>query len=354
MWYTRNQLTYISMQDTLLYRPILRRAWQITSHYKKFWLLGLFAAIIGASGEYEIMSRLAYQNTSFDINTNIVGTVITSFQAGIEDSGGNLFDGLWAMTTTDPVNLIAALAIVIIALAIVGFLAWLAIVSQTGLIHSIDEADHNRALPINEAIDRAVRQFWPITAINIIMKLAIMLLLGMVSLAMIWLYPLGTAGLIAYYATFVIFVLAVFVVSLILKYQLFYLILDHQSLSESLHNAWALYRRNWLISIETSVLLFSIYVISTFCTLVISTFLVVIPLVLGQYYNLPAIIPVVGLLIAGVAIVVIAMLIGSIVMTFQWSVWSLLFRRINTSPETSRIIRTANALPAYLSGLVRR
>lgn len=342
------------MEETALYRPLIRRAWQITSRFKKFWLLGLFAAIIGSSGEYEILSRLFYQPTSLDINTNIVGSIITSFQDGIDDGGGNLLDGLWAMITVDPANLFLIAFILLITVSIVTFLIWLAIVGQAGLIRSIDEADRGKMIAINEAIDSAVRQFWPIAAINIIMKLAILLLFTIISLTLIVLYPLGTYGLVAYYVLFVIFILAVFIISLILKYQLYYVILEDQSLSAALKSAWSLYKRNWLISLETSVLLFSVYIIVTFFTLLIGVFLLAVPLVLAQYYNLPTIIPALVILLSIVAIIILSLVIGSIVMTFQWSVWTLLFRRINASPEDSKIVRAVNALPTYLTGLVRK
>ena len=38
-----------------LYRNILGRAWQITKKFKYLWLLGLFAAFLGNSTEYQIL-----------------------------------------------------------------------------------------------------------------------------------------------------------------------------------------------------------------------------------------------------------------------------------------------------------
>jgi hypothetical protein len=42
-----------------LYRSILKRAWEISWKFKYLWFFGLFAALLGNGGEFEIILMMA-------------------------------------------------------------------------------------------------------------------------------------------------------------------------------------------------------------------------------------------------------------------------------------------------------
>ena len=78
------------MEEKQLYRPILKKAWQITRKFKSLWFLGLFAAIFSGGGEFEILSRIIFNPVN---DQGAIKEFMASFKSGINDSlqaGGDL------------------------------------------------------------------------------------------------------------------------------------------------------------------------------------------------------------------------------------------------------------------------
>jgi len=115
------------MEERTLYRPILKEAWQITKNFKSLWFLGLFAAVLGGSGEFELLARIIFKPGS---NQGLILGAFESFKTGIQNTlptGADLWSNLLTLLINAPLNLISLIlvlvAIVLIALFIGYFYA---------------------------------------------------------------------------------------------------------------------------------------------------------------------------------------------------------------------------------------
>jgi len=104
------------------YRNILKQAWQLTWRNKYLWWFGIFAALLGNGGEFEILFNNAGANPSqalFPSWQRIASTGV--FSGHTLTNIGNLF-------RNDTLNMILVLVVCLIALAVGLFLVWLVIV----------------------------------------------------------------------------------------------------------------------------------------------------------------------------------------------------------------------------------
>lgn len=338
------------MEETSLYRPILKKAWAITKKYKNLWFFGLFVAILGLSGEYEILIRAFYNPAIQTTDQGIIEAAIEGAQSGWADAiitNQTSLTNVWNSIISQPSALIFIALIIVLAVAISLFLIWLSVISQIGLIKNADQNSKNRKATLNQGIDFAVTKFWSVLLSNIILKIIIFLLFLILGFAIIALSGQGLLGTILYYLAFIIFVVIVFTVSFLIRYQIMYLILNKESFFKSWKSAFDLFKNNWLISLEMALILFLFYILAAILTslialIVITSIAIIFKLTTYSIWILALL----GfiILIAGIAL---TFLITAILNTFQWSSWVILFNRLNQNQGLSRIIRTAEKIPNY-------
>ncbi|MBI5765847.1 hypothetical protein HZA71_01305, partial [Candidatus Falkowbacteria bacterium] len=203
----------------------------------------------------------------------------------------------------------------------------------------------NKKPTINEGIDFAVKNFWPVAAANVIFKIILFLLFLLVGREFMWLNGGKIFGSIVYGLTSVIFVAVIFVVSFIFKYQLFYIILKKQGVIKALKSAFQLFKENWLISLEMAAVLFMVHVLIIVFSVLITVMLLVAPVLLISYFKFS--LALLGLwgIIDLILIIAIAFYITAILMTFTWSSWTLLYSQLTGEGGMSKIIRLARQIP---------
>src|SRR3989339_1784743 len=113
-----------------LYRGIIKQAMDITWKSKYLWFFGLFAALLGNGGEYEILFRALSGNFNDDFFSGfrmIADTGVFSMQ-GLRNFGNLLI--------TQPISVIVAILVLVIFLALFAFVIWLVNVSQATLVNN--------------------------------------------------------------------------------------------------------------------------------------------------------------------------------------------------------------------------
>ncbi|MEK7653104.1 MAG: hypothetical protein AAB358_01300 [Patescibacteria group bacterium] len=333
------------MEDTQLYRPILKKGWQIVKKFKNLWFFGLFAALLGAGGEYEIFSR-AVSNPYNE--AGVIRTIWQTFKLGWQNGsilGGNIFLNIWQVIAKNPLDLIFPLLILALAIIIALFVVWLAIVSQIGLIKNVGLITKGKSPTINEGIDGAVRVFWPVFLANAALRVILALLFFILGRAVVMLGAPTWVNLIVYLILFVIFVILTFVFSFLVKYQIFYLILKNQKFTSALKSGWRLFVKNWLISIEMALVMFVIYLIAVIVTTFLAGLFVASPIILPLYVALPFWLAALIALGSIFLVIVVAILINAILNAYQWTAWTLLFMRLDGGEVLSKIVRAAQWLP---------
>ena len=329
-----------------LYRPILKKAWDISRRYKSLWFFGLFATIISSGGEYEIISRAIYDPT----NQGGFITIITeSMKTGIDSAlsvGGNFWINMWQSIIKYPIPSIIALLLLIITITVGLFFAWIAVTSQIGIIRNISLIIKNKKPTINEGIDFGVKKFWPVLGMDVVLKIILFALFFILGQELILTSGGGIMLTIIYYLSFILFVFVVLIISFIIKYQIFYILLTNGKIIASLKSAYQLFIKNWIISLEMAFVLFLVYIVSGFISLLCSTTLSAIPLVIVPLYFsfLPIFVSYLIAIICFILMVLIIFFIAAFVTTFQWASWTALFMRINSGEESSKIERTVQQL----------
>ncbi len=334
------------MEGKSLYRPILARAWEITKKFKGLWFFGFFAAIISSGGEYEIIARALYSPG----NSDILSTTVSGFQQGLQEGllrgNADIWKSIVLALFSNSSTLIIALAIFILVIAVALFLLWLSTVSQIGLIRNISLINKTKKTTFNEGLDAGTKLFWPVFLINVILKAIIFVLLFLMGRELLLLTGKGTWATLLYFISFIIFVIITLIVSFLVRYQIFYLILKKESWMEALKSGWKLFLKNWLISLEMAFLMFIFYVVVAFISTFIIAVLTAIPTValLSYLFYLPAFIKVIIALVCIVLIILTMITSAIVISTFQWGSWTLLFERLTLREELSKIIRLTRQL----------
>ncbi|MFA5048185.1 MAG: hypothetical protein WC516_04150 [Patescibacteria group bacterium] len=341
------------METPSLYRPILRKSWLITKKFKSLWFFGIFATLVSSGGEYEIISRAVYNPSGGGFFNDIINSFRLGINNGLTMAGGHLWQNIWLSLTQNTQSMLTAIIILVAAVAVTLFIVWLTTVSQIGIIRNVALADKNKKISINEGISFGNANFWPVLLSNIVLRVILFALFWIIGKELLFLHKTGLWGIIAYYVSFILFVIITLLVSFIIKYQIYYLLLKKQSFIDSFKSAWKLFIKNWLISLEMALLMFLVYLVMAFISLFISAvlwalFFSIVPIYLS-------ILPfAVKLALAGLSVVlsvVIAIFIASITTTFQWTGWTILFNKLDGGDEESKIARLSQQIqqiPDYL------
>lgn len=336
------------MAETALYRPVLKKAWTITKKFKSLWFFGLFAALLGTGGEYEILGQAISQpgNQAWFFAAYIIKA--KNFIFGFLSLGGQNWREIFIVMANNPQTFSFLALICLVALAVTVFFIWLAIISQVGLIKNASAAVKDKPETINDAIDFATGKFWPAVLINLCLKIAIFILFLVLGAVAFTIGRGNLAGHAVYYAAFVVFVFAVFIVSFLVRYQLFFVILKKQKIWPALQSACRLFKQHWLVSLETSFILFTVSLGVIFINTLVISMSLTMPVIVLFYYHWAA--WAIGLLsITGfILMLAVNLFLIAVLTTFSWAAWTALFERLNADGGISRIARSSAQIASLI------
>lgn len=332
----------MAMQTTTyLYRPVLKKAWEITRKFKLLWLFGLFSVLVSAGGEYEMISRAFYGNSGDNIFSNILAGLKSGWAEGLKLASGDFWQNLSQLFVKAPDSLLIAAVVLIGILVITAFFIWLAISSQIALIKGASLANKNKKLTIGDGFTIANNNFLPVLGVVILLKIVLFGLFVVLGWELWLTSSLGLWGSILYIVSFVFFVLVVLVVSFVLKYQTLYLVLKKQGFVTALKSAWQLFVSNWLVSIEMSLIMLGVYLVASALSLLLITLCAGIPIIIIPFYllSIHIAIKIMISILAALLATVGVFLITAWMSVFQWAGWVALFERLDGGEEFSKIER---------------
>lgn len=317
------------------YRALFRQAWEISWRHKYLWFFGLFASLVAGSGswEYQIMTQNMNQGL---VNGSYAGL---AYITTIGDALSGFALGLINIFHYDVWTIMNILSLLIISAAFIIFFLWLAIASQAALVSStkqlLELKKKGPALTIRAGLTEGHRYFWPLLALNLLIRALIAFALFISCLPLLFMVIKETGVLAALYTIlFIIFVPVAMGLALLVKYAIAYEVLEHKSLVSSLEYGWRLFKKHWLISLEAAVILFLInFLASCLVVAVLALFLVPL-LVLGLIFQLNWVVAL--MLLLGIAVVVF---FGSLMTTFQTAAWTNLFLRLKNEGGLAKLER---------------
>jgi hypothetical protein len=323
-----------------IYRSILKKAFQISWRNPWLWFFGVFAALLGGGGEFNLLIN----------NLNSVqnqGAYFTDL-ASLFSQGAV---GAWVQTifqVFDNLNLVSVV-ILLLVLILALFILWLGITSQGALIAGVARRYLNIATSFKESWSTGLARFWPVLGLNISGKVVIYILLIILGLPFFWLYVL-TDSLVWQWLlliiSFIIFIPLAIIISFLIKYAVIYVVTDNKNFKQSILAAWHLFRKNWIVSVEMAIILFIVNILAGLA-IIMALLLLAIPFVLVGFVfqQLGATSLLYLMIIVGLIILLLALFIfGGFLQGFQFGAWIILFTRLTEGVVIPKILRLAAGL----------
>lgn len=321
-----------------VYRVVLRKAWEITKKNRFLWFFGIFAALAGNGGVYEILvkgfERVVSRGETLMNNTDWLWQWSNIFWPQIK-------------TAYEQAPLFANLFwIVFLAILIfLGVLIWLTVVSRGAIISCVKKIVGKKDTSLGDGWKEGNRFFWPLLGLNLLAKALVFGLLVLITLpAMVFLTG-GTASvgwnLAIYIFDFVLFTLLALFISFMAVYASCFVVVKDLPLVESIRAGWRLFTKNWLVSVEMALLLFLI-TIGVGVAFVVFSFLYLIPVSLllfaFAYFNLSLGFWLI-IFIATLGWLAALICTGGALASYQFSSWTILFIDLNKRKIWSKLLR---------------
>lgn len=315
------------MNSHVLYRDIVKKAFLLTWRNKFLWLLGFFASLLSLGGLNEMIMR-----TGFTSNTMLNKLSGLSF-FGITFGEAGLFN-------LNNIAVIAAAGIVIAIMFAVFF--YLAAVSFAGLVRAANLLDRNKKTDFMDSFREGKKNFWTIAGINIIGKILIALFLGLVAGVLTMAaekISFGTASV--YLLAFMVLAAASLLISLLIIFSSAFHILQNETMLDAIHESWKLFKKNWVVCVESAAIIFGINLAAKAAVMVFMAvsaipFLFLLVLGFAISANFLPVIVISFWLIVGTIVMI---LLGSFFSAFQIVAWTLLFDKIAKGKLISKLHR---------------
>lgn len=321
----------------LSYRDTLAAAWRVAWRRPWLWLLGLFAATMGNTGEYQMVLN-AFDRLGDPGQTWWWPTAWSSAMAG-------------SSVTT----LLTTLLVLLILLVVL----WLSVRSTNALFAASDSLLAGRPTSLRESWSQSAGRFWATLGLTLIGKILTGFLLLMAVAPLVLAIGTGSsrvAVIIGGVVSFIIFVPISIVIGFATKYGIAYAVLERRPFGHALADGWALFWRNWLVSLEVALVLFAIGAAASVAlaatSIVVLTVIVSLNTVLGTT-GLPVLTGDAGFLalriLSSILVLPVVLVVGGILSSFQTAAWTAVFRYTSSQravPKLLRLLARRAAAPA--------
>ncbi len=314
------------------YRYFLKQAWDITKHYKHLWFFGLFASLLYASGEYQIIASFLSQNDS--------GTFLGTWMIIV----GSLFTaafwtGLIDLAAQNPTLLWTFISLLILALALFIVFLYISITSQAALVNQsakiIESKKNLTNLNIGDGLKNSRRWFWTVLWLNLATKLAITICFFILSVPLFFtIITQSWFSGIVYAGLFIIFLPIALFISFAMKYAIASSIIEGKKFLLAIDRGTKMFIDNWLVSFEMAFILFIISFLVGLVTLIFVTLFFVSLYIIGMLVSSAALVAF-SLLLTIATMALVAALMG----VFQTATWTGLFLKIKKEKGRSKLER---------------
>jgi len=319
------------------YRNILKQAWSLTWRNKYLWWFGIFAALLGNGGEFEIL----FNNAGADPGQALFPAWQRIASTGV--FSGQTFTNIGNLFRQDTLNMILVLVSCLIIFAIFLFIVWLVIVSQAAVVNNSAAIVKQKKHSFKQGADAGILNFWPVLTLNIIIKAVIYILLVGISLPVIFFQESLNANLF-YILALVIIVPVAIILSFIMKYAVAYAVINKSKVLQAIGQGCRLFKENWLVSFEMAVILFVVNLLVGLVIILAILVLAVPFLFLGLifYYSFSLVGSWLVAILAFASFLFIVVSVGAALAVFQISSWTGLFLELEKKSGASKLVRMVN------------
>lgn len=243
-----------------LYKKIFGQALKITWHNRFFWLLGFLTIFFGGTIELEFIDNFfGSKNVFYDLTSFSAGGL---FKPEIITSINNNFSGFF--------TLILVLLGFILLLALILLAAVIGQIILSNRVYKLNKTNliiDTQGAGVKKLINEHREQIVPVAIVNIAYKALVYLSFLLIALPIFFNSNNQSLAMdILFILTFIIFMPLAIIGGMISKLAVTYLAVYQTTIKEAVVKAFGMFKKNWLVSVETS---FSLFVFSIIGTLAI-------------------------------------------------------------------------------------
>lgn len=298
------------------YSQVLKKAAQIAWKHPTLWLFGLLASVLGSAGEIELI----FGGFQFSQDSSLF-----SFWQGLAQGGFFTFAGIQGfagLLLVNPLSLFFITFIFLLVLALSIVIIWLIVVSQAALISQSVGVSKNLGVNFTQGFSLGMQKFFPVFGLNLIIKIFGGFLFFLTAGLALLVFP-GSSLLFIIF--FDIFLVALLLFSFVVKFAICGTVLRHWEFKDSIRQGYALFKKNWAITLEVAVLVFLAYlVVNALVAYIISQILVI---TIIAFANFPFILVLIFSLLF-----IAFFFVQALLAIFHWAAWSIVFELIH-SPQ---------------------
>lgn len=324
------------------YRSILKQAWSLTWTNKWLWVFGLFAAFLGSGGEVNLLIK----------NVSLVqesGAFVTDVKMFLTTEGISA----WFSTLSEIVhnlNAISAALLVVVFLLMIALLV-VSFMAQSGLVSSTFRLAKEESANMHEGWKRGKKKFVPVFLANLVGKIVIYAFVVIFSIPFFILF-IKTDSLVWEWVLLLILFLAfiplALIISFLVRYAIIYIVVKNSDVRSAINESVALFKKNWIVSIETALILFLVRLAYIVVFALVILFFALPFVLLGfvaVYFEIQALYMTAWAL-AIIVLGFVAAVLGAAFSTYYSAVWVVLFTRITEGLVLPKIIRLIAQLTA--------
>ncbi|MSR85641.1 hypothetical protein EXS71_04395 [Candidatus Uhrbacteria bacterium] len=233
-----------------LYREVVAEAMQIAWHERKWWVLALFAGILQTGGMYDAIlvftKRMA--DESYTIFSTASLSAIVSRLPVLDLSSFSAF--FYSMMNFERLVFFGLITLAILVCSLI---------AQGALIAGVGERVRGKSRSLSSALSLGAHHVWRIAGLNVITLglLWFARFLVLVPVLLSW-QNLNLPHILMYLVAFIVFLMASIFLTTMHLFALNEIVLHDLSLEQALESALHLWRRSWVIILETGAVLLAV------------------------------------------------------------------------------------------------
>ncbi len=331
------------LKEKYLYRDIVRGAFEIAWQRREFWVLGLLASLLMMNGgAFEFITRAIYKISS--------GNPYSGFTAGTQAV-------LNALVTNDAATQMNLFFSIVLFLAVYALVAIAAVAASGALLQTVAKRALKKKQTVGAAFAAGSAKIGPLLLTQVIGRIVIFTAFVMAALG-VYASIDGSFGYLIGVALFVVFSLVALVVSFLMMMTNAGIMIENDRWMNALHNAFKFLKRHWLVSLEMIGIVF-LSALAAGTAIMVAIAIIAAPCILMvlalSALNLPILTNIV-VAIFGLAGIVAALALGSMLAVFEHAAWALLYTRLadrNAIAKLERIWSMMRNIKSHVRALGR-
>jgi hypothetical protein len=321
-----------------VYREVFSQAFKTAWTGWRYWPLAFLASLLLSAGSYDVLLRavdsISAKSVSFGKNSEAIMSILSSIQT--------TWNG-----RIDILSILSGLQILIGIMVVILGALMLSCVAQAGLVYVIGAMKREDRPTLSEAIRVGGKAFWPVVALNALILTTLWILRFLAAFPLYLALEGQTKGYwILYFISFLVFMWLSFMVSVIHIFALNALVLQGTPVAEGIIRGYALFKKHWVVIVETAVLLF-LTALAVGAGAVIVSLIAFLPffaaLIAAEAANLSFafyVVMAVGLAVYALGVAVLSAFLTQL----QYGAWTYLYRRIGEGGVVPKLHRWFRAV----------